>query len=334
MEALNQTVSFEHISSFVASLPEVGEWPELASTFEKVGDTPRPDWELPIIACNAAGGTREFALPLAAAVACLQLSIILVDDILDDDPRGAHVRYGTGPIANMALAYAGLVSRLIEVADYGEDQKLAIMTEFARASLQTAVGQHLDVQNLGGQSNYWKVVAAKSTPFYGGALKVGAIAGGADSELASQFYDLGLLFGEIIQIEDDLTDALAVPANADWRQGRNNLLLLYAQTTNHLDRDRFLELLPQIDDPVVLREAQQILISSGAVAYCVYLLISRYQSAHRILSVMKLPNPSPLAALLDNYADSLLNMVRSAGVELPEEQLLTGTIGFNRREND
>lgn len=314
-------MSFQHISDLVASLPEVGEWPELATTFDRAGDVPRPDWELPLLACQAAGGTRANGLPLAAAVACLQLSIILVDDILDDDPRGAHLRYGSGPAANMALAYNNLALRLVDAAPYDDHQKLVIITEFARVGLQTAVGQHLDVQNLDGQTNYWKVVTAKSTPFYGGALKVGAIAGGAQANLASQMYDLGVLFGEIIQIEDDLTDALETPANADWRQGRNNLLILYAQTTDHGDQDRFGQLLPQIDDPAALAEAQKILVSSGAVAYCAYLLINRYQQADRLLSDMKLPNRPPLADLLDGYADSLLRLLRLAGVELPREEL-------------
>ncbi|MGD2078492.1 MAG: polyprenyl synthetase family protein [Chloroflexota bacterium] len=314
-------MSFRHIIDLVAALPEVSEWPELATTFEKAGAAPRPDWELPLIACESAGGKRADAHPLAAAVACLQLSIILVDDILDDDPRGAHVRYGTGPIANMALAYNNLALRLVDAAPYNERRKLAIASELGRVGLQTAVGQHLDVQNLAGQSNYWKVVAAKSTPFYGGALKVGAIAGGASETLAASVYDLGVLFGEIIQIEDDLTDALETPANADWQQERNNLLMLYALTTDHPQRQRFAQLKPNVQDQSVLHEAQQILVTSGAVAYCAYLLIHRYQSASKLLNSMNLPAPTPLVDLLDNYAESLLSLMQVAGIALSKEAL-------------
>jgi geranylgeranyl pyrophosphate synthase len=314
-------MEFEVIRDLVAALPEVAEWPELATTFEKAGGSPRPDWELPLLACQAAGGKRNDALPLASAIACLQLSIILVDDILDDDPRGAHIRYGAGPTANMALAYNSLSARLVESAPYTASQKAAIMAELARVGLRTAVGQHLDVQNLTGQSNYWKVVAAKSTPFYGGALKVGAIAGGASESLAAATYDLGVLFGEIIQIEDDLSDALESPANADWKQGRNNLLILYALTTDHPQRQRFTQLLPDVDDPAKLAAAQKILIASGAVAYCAYLLVYRYQSASKLLSQMELPCPAPLVSLLDAYAESLLSLLSLAGVELTKQAL-------------
>jgi geranylgeranyl pyrophosphate synthase len=317
----NCDMSLEHIRDLVAALPEVVAWPELATTFEKAGAAPRPDWELPLITCQAAGGQRADALPLAAAIACLQLSIILVDDILDDDPRGAHVRHGPGPIANMALAYNNLAMRLVDAAPYDSSAKRAIASELARVGLQTAVGQHLDVQNLGGQANYWKVVTAKSTPFYGGALKVGAVAGGAAATVAASCYDLGVIFGEIIQIEDDLADALQSPANADWTQGRNNLLILYARTTDHARRQRFAELLPRVDDAAALVEAQHILVSSGAVSYCAYLLVHRYQAASRLLAQMDLPSPRPLSDLLEGYAASLLRLLRVAGLEMTEDVL-------------
>jgi geranylgeranyl pyrophosphate synthase len=221
----------------------------------------------------------------------------------------------------MALAYNNVALRLIENAPFNVSQKAALMSELARVGLQTAVGQHLDVQNLAGQDNYWKVVAAKSTPFYGGALKVGAIAGGAPPEQAEATYDLGLLFGEIIQIEDDLTDALETPANADWTQGRNNLLILYALTTDHKRRQRFVELMPQVQDPSALAEAQRIIVSSGAVAYCAYLLVRRYQSARQLLAHMNLPDVRPLADLLEAYAESLRRMFQVAGIDLTSESL-------------
>ncbi|UCG24229.1 MAG: polyprenyl synthetase family protein [Chloroflexota bacterium] len=315
-------MSFKHIRDLVASLPEIGDWPELATVFDRAGAAPRPDWELPMLACQAAGGARADALPVAAAIACLQLSIIIVDDILDEDPRGAHVKYKVGPASNMALAYEALALRLIDASPLHPDQKLAIMATLSRVGLQTAIGQHMDVQNLGGQSSYWKVVTAKSTPFYGGALKAGAVAGGASSTLVSQMYDLGLLFGEIVQIEDDLSDALETPANADWKQGRNNLLILYAQTADHSQRSHFAKLLSRVDDPEVLAEAQQILLSSGAVAYSAYLLVIRYQAAHRTLAAMDLADRPTMTDLLNSYAGSLLRLLNLAGVELSRENLL------------
>jgi len=62
---------------------------------------------------------------------------------------------------------------------------------------------------------------------------------------------VGALVGETQQLHDDLDDALAVPAQPDWRRPRNNLLTLYALTVDHPERERFIELLkaPGIRQP-------------------------------------------------------------------------------------
>ena len=96
----------------------------------------------------------------------------------------------------------------------------AVTASLAHLALATALGQHLDVQHLEGEANYWKVVRAKSTPFYGAALHVGALLGNATPEVAEGMRDLGVLLGEIIQIHDDLLDAFHTPANPDWTGGQ------------------------------------------------------------------------------------------------------------------
>ena len=100
----------------------------------------------------------------------------------------------------------------------------------AQAALGTAFGQDLDVQNLRGEANYWRVVGAKSTPFYGAALQLGAVLGGASLDTGKALYDFGVSLGEMIQVFDDLMDAFQSPANPDWSEGRNNLAILYATT--------------------------------------------------------------------------------------------------------
>jgi len=134
-------------------------------------------------------------------------------------------------------------------------------------------------------------------------------------------YSLGVVIGEIIQVEDDLIDALEVPANADWKQGRNNLLLLYAQTAEHEKREQFLRLLTKIDDPGALAEAQRILVSCGAVSYASYQLINRYRKAIKLLRGMSLIDPSGLHHVLDEYADSLRTRLKLSDIELFNESL-------------
>jgi len=314
-------MNVENIKVHVLALPEVAAWPEMAGFFERES-RPRPDWNLPLLACQAVGGDASLATPGAAAIACLQISIILVDDMLDEDPRGEHLRRGNGPTANLALAFQAAAFRVIEQAAVSADRRAAVTASLAWLALATALGQHWDVQNLKGEENYWKVVRAKSTPFYSAALHIGALLGEASDPVAEGLRDFGVLIGEIIQIRDDLFDAFQTPANPDWRQGRNNLPILYARTADHPDRARFMALLPRADDPPALQEAQQILITCGAVSHCAYHLVKRHQEARQLLEGVLLTDPAPMMDLLARQTQPLVELLQTSGAEIPVDLLV------------
>lgn len=308
----------QQITNILSALPELQDFPEILTVFEHLDPGPRPDWELPILACLAVGGTEEQALAGSAAIACLQISIILVDDMLDDDPRGEFRNRGYGQTANLAVAFQAAALRVIDSSSRSERTKGAASSCLAYVASATAAGQNLDAMNLEGEENYWRVIRAKSTPFYGGALQIGAILGGAPSDISKQFYRIGVVIGEIIQIEDDLNDAFEIPANPDWQQGRNNLLLLYASSADHVDRERFISLKSQVDDEPLLLEAQKLLISSGALSYAAFHLIEKYRYAKELLSSMALENPIPLEKVLDDYALSLVGFLEKSGLDIPK----------------
>ncbi|MCX7668486.1 MAG: polyprenyl synthetase family protein [Anaerolineae bacterium] len=308
------------LREIVLTLPALAAWPEAAAVFPARGDEPlRFDWQLPVLACRAVGGAEEVALPAAAAVACLQISIILADDMLDQDPRGEHRRLGVGRTANLALAFQAAAMALIGRAPAGADARSAAQAALADAALMTAYGQELDVQNLPGEANYWRVVKAKSTPFYGAAVQVGALLGGADAATAQGIYDLGVFLGEMIQIVDDLTDAFQTPANPDWTEGRNNLALLFATTAGHARRDELLALIPRAADPAALHTAQEILIGAGAVSYCVYQWLARYRAARALLARLSLADPRPLLHAVEVQVAPLHRWLDSIGIAGPTE---------------
>src|SRR5215211_7306449 len=133
------------------------------------------DWRLPVVACQAVGESAEKAVPASAALACAQISIILVDDMLDDDPRGEYHRIGSGRASNFALAFqaAGMDALLTSGASLST--RLEALDSLSRMIRITAHGQELDVQNPADEASYWRVVENKSAPFYGCALHLGAL---------------------------------------------------------------------------------------------------------------------------------------------------------------
>jgi geranylgeranyl pyrophosphate synthase len=312
----------ERIAAILAALPEADLIPDLVNIFARGGKVSRPDWDLPILSCLAVGGAEADGIVGCAAIACLQISIILIDDMLDDDPKGEYHVRGSGPTANLALAFQSAAFRLLDDEALPHDIKSASCSCLAHIALATAAGQGLDTSNLRGEENYWRVIKAKSTPFYGGALQIGGILGKAAPETTEELYKIGVIIGEIIQVEDDLHDSFEVPANPDWMAGRNNLLLLYASSAPHPDQERFKSLRYLVEDHDSLLEAQKILISSGALSYSAYQLIDRYKKAKELLASTQLANRSPIENILDDYAASLIKFLQESGADIPSDLLI------------
>ena len=158
----------------------------------------------------------------------------------------------------------------------------------------------------------------KSSPFFGTALHVGAILGGASVKTAKRLKELGNLYGEMIQIHDDLSDTMALPANSDWLQGRSPLPILFAKVVDHSERSRFLKLCGEITDEDALREAQNILVRCGAVSYCVDQLLRRHQSAREALRTVDLVHPELIETLLDEVIAPVWKLFDALGLPSPQ----------------
>src|SRR5579864_3428547 len=283
-------------------------------------------WDFPIVACQAVGGTAAAALPGAAAVLCSLIGIHLVDDLLDEDPRGDYRQLGAGPAANLALAFQAAGHGALDDPGVPPAVRAELHACLAGMSLATAYGQHLDCREVGGEAEYWQVVEAK-TPLFGAALRLGALLGGAPAAVAGELERLGRLLGTFVQVSDDLADALAKPASADWQRRSNNLPILFAMTADHPRREEFLVLSTASQDPEALAAAQKLLLTSGAVSYCAWKMIEFAREAHAVLAGIALPDPAPLARLLAAQLAPLERLLALAGLEEPLVPAAAGAEG-------
>ncbi|MBU1660065.1 MAG: polyprenyl synthetase family protein, partial [Chloroflexi bacterium] len=241
----------------------------------------------------------------------------------DNDPRGEYHRIGAPATANLAIAFQAAGMDAIAQSDTGAVTKLAASHSLCQMMLTTAYGQYLDIQNPEDEAAYWNLVRTKSSPFFGSALHVGALLGGASADVATQIEQFGHIYGEMIQIHDDLNDTMAVPANPDWTLGRLPLPILFAQIVDHPEKARFIELREAITNPDALTEAQEILVRCGAVSYCIDQLVRRYQSAIEIMSTLPLTSPGLLEGLLDDVITPVMKLFSAVGVDEPEALLQT-----------
>ena len=290
---------FSQIVHDFSSLPCMESWGEARVLFQQAASRKPDHWLIPVRACEAVGGLQEQAVSAVLAMGCAHVGILLVDDMLDDDPRGDHNHMGMPASSNMACAFQAAALHAISQCVKDKSSKLVALQSFNEMFLFTAFGQFLDVQAPTDESAYWRITQTKSSPFFGAALQVGALAGGGKLETAEQLKKLGCLYGEMIQIHDDMHDSMETPSNPDWVQGRSPLPILFASLVEHPERERFLELNGHIIKPAALKEAQEILIHCGAISYCADQLIQKHQLAKEILNSIPLANPVPVASLLD-----------------------------------
>ncbi|HSK75304.1 MAG TPA: polyprenyl synthetase family protein [Thermoanaerobaculia bacterium] len=311
------------MKSKIRALREVAAWPEMSDLAERAIHRDWISvWDYPFAACQACGGTEEQALPGSAAVFCSVVSIHLVDDMLDNDPRGDYHRLGVGPTANLALAFQAAGHRLLDEPSIDPHLRAKLQVIFAGMSLGTAYGQNLDAKELRTEQEYWRTVESKTPPLFAAALEMGALLGGASSQVARQLAHFGHVLGLFVQVSDDLSDALQVPARADWQKASNNLPLLYAMTAEHAERAEFQQLVSRVDDPEALALAQKILLRCGAVSYCVFKLLEFAREARSSLARIPLENPEPVSRLLDLHMKPLHKLFESVGIEEPMELAL------------
>jgi len=305
---------YQTVVDYLLNLPIFNAWHAMESILRRSASMRPRDWNLPIILCEAAGESPEKAIPASAALACAQISIILTDDMLDDDPRGEYNRIGHGRASNFALAFqAAGVDALLESRSNSKVKSEAV-NSLNQMMLKTAFGQELDVKNPDDEKSYWQIVENKSAPFYGCAFHLGTLLAEAATETANGVKRLGELYGEMIQIHDDLNDTLAVPANPDWLQERKPLPILFAQIVAHPKQKQFTALCKNIASDGALQEAQDILIRCGAVSYCVDQLLRRHQAAQIILDEIALPSKGRVDTLIGELVTPIHRLFETLGL--------------------
>ncbi|HCB02187.1 MAG TPA: hypothetical protein DEP19_07375 [Anaerolineae bacterium] len=284
-----------------SNLPHLKEWNEVQSLFQRVALSKPAHWLLPVRVCESVGGDQIQALPAMLVVACAHIGIVLVDDMLDADERGEYRKLGEPAVANMASALQSAALRVIADSELNSTAKLSAMEVVNEMFFATTIGQYWDVNSIiKDEDDYWKIAKAKSSPFFSTSLQLGALFGGADHQLALQIKELGNIYGEMVQIHDDVHDTLENSATPDWDANRAPLPILFASTVDHPKRNRFNELRPFVKtSSKSLEEAQEILIQSGAISFCIYQLLGRYEIVKEKILEIKIERRNILEKIFD-----------------------------------
>lgn len=171
-----------------------------------------------LMACDLFEGDVEKAMAPALAIEVFHNFTLMHDDIMDKAPlrRGkttVHERWN----ANTAILSGDVM--LIEgykLIMQVEDHLLrTILTIFNKTAVGVCEGQQLDMEfevrddvNI---SEYMEMIRLKTAVVLGGALKIGALVGGADMKNADLLLEFGENLGLAFQLQDDILDVYGDP---------------------------------------------------------------------------------------------------------------------------
>jgi geranylgeranyl diphosphate synthase type II len=171
-----------------------------------------------LMACDLFGGDVQKAISPALAIEVFHNFTLMHDDIMDNAPlrRGSttvHERWNNnvGILSGDVMLIEGY-KLMMQVEDH---LLRPILNIFNETAVGVCEGQQIDMEfesrNDVHINEYITMIRLKTAVVLGGALKIGAMIGGASVDDAALIYTFGEQLGIAFQLQDDILDVYGNP---------------------------------------------------------------------------------------------------------------------------
>lgn len=229
-------------------------------------------------------------LPVAAGIELIQLSTLMIDDILDD----SLIRNGKPSIfrkcgTKKALIYGTImasmgISLVTEtlIKNNTLKNRLVVLKLLTDTHINIYSGQSMDLDLEGdvniSEQQYYEIISKTTACFILAPLVAGAMLWDAPSVLVSQLESVGYSLGMAYQIRDDVVDLLGdpeltgKPKALDLHERKMRLPVIHAlRCLSSKERNRIVELLERHGDLTVteVEEETMLLEQAGSIEYAI-----------------------------------------------------------------
>ena len=272
-----------------------------------------------LLACQAAGGDWQQAVPAAAAIELLHNFSLIHDDIEDASPtrRGRKTLWtiwGTEQAINagdamFALAHLAL-NRLVD-RDVAAETAVHALRRFDETCVRLTQGQHADMdfetRDEVSVDEYLAMITGKTAVLLSLCTELGALVAGADRSTVHHYAQFGLNLGLAFQVIDDILGIwgdeaiIGKSASTDILTKKKTLPVLYGLSQNGALRQLYQQESPDI---LFVQEAIQVLNTTGARDYATERAAYYSQTALQHLEEAQPSGPAFIA--LNQLSDMLL----------------------------
>ncbi len=180
---------------------------------------------------------------LSVAVECFHKASLIHDDIEDDDDlrygkNTLHCQYGMPVALNVGDFLIGVGYRFIADCDISDEKKARMLSVAATHHCELTLGQGEELYGMNrlqpfSSKETLNIFRQKTSPAFGLALLLGAIAADGGEELCDILSEFSLSLGVAYQIHDDLREFLDKENPIDAARIRSSLLLSLAFESAH-----------------------------------------------------------------------------------------------------
>ena len=168
----------------------------------------------------------EGAVDAAMAIEYFHNFTLIHDDIMDQ----ARFRRGKPPVYKKWNTNTAILSGdLLLILAYKKLHKIQsshlveVLTTFNQMAQEVCVGQQYDMdfekEEMVSLKRYEEMIRLKTSVLLGTALKIGGMLGGGTSYEVALLYKLGIVLGQMFQMQDDYIDVFGMEEKTGKKQG-------------------------------------------------------------------------------------------------------------------